>query len=265
MFPCNKRNTNSDILLRLKLQVAYIGTGFHGWQLQDGARTVQGCLEAAFCRLAGRPVRVHGAGRTDAGVHALGQVAHVDVPEAKRELPWQRALNALLPSDVSIVRLMPVSADFHARFDAVQKTYSYALWHESNWLQPQREAYVWQVGALDLDLMEQLARRLVGRRDWAAFQNQGSTVRSTVRTVWDIHRAAGYHSQESLWRFTADGFLKQMVRNLMGCLVMVGKGKLDGDQALEILARGKREYAPATAPARGLCLEQVDYGPAAGE
>ena len=256
--------TTIDPAIRLKFQVAYIGTGFHGWQLQDGARTVQGCLETALGRLAGGPVRVHGAGRTDAGVHALGQVAHVDVPATRRDLPWQRAMNALLPPDVTIVRLERVSETFHARFDAIQKTYTYTLWHEPRWLLPQRRAYTWQVGELDRDAMTRAALKLVGCRDWTAFQNQGTPVRSPVRTVQDIHVRAGTYSQESVWLFTADGFLKQMVRNLMGCLVMVGKGRLTTDQVMDILAQGRRESAPATAPAQGLCLERVDYGEGSG-
>lgn len=257
--------TASDPSIRLKLQVAYIGTGFHGWQLQDGVRTVQGCLETALERLAGRSVRVHGAGRTDAGVHALGQVAHVDVPATRRDLPWQRAMNALLPPDVTIARLEQVSETFHARFDAIQKTYSYTLWHETRWLLPQHAPYVWQVGELDRDAMSQTARKLIGRRDWSAFQNQGTPVRSPVRTVRDIHCKPGVHPRESVWLFTADGFLKQMVRNLMGCLVMVGKGRLSTDQVLAILGQRRRETAPATAPARGLCLERVDYAGGSGE
>jgi tRNA pseudouridine38-40 synthase len=256
--------TTSDSSIRLKFQVAYVGTDFHGWQLQNGARTVQGCLEEALEQLAGRSVRVHGAGRTDAGVHALGQVAHVDVPAARRDLPWQRALNALLPPDVTIVRLEQIAETFHARFDAIQKTYSYTLWHEPRWLLPQRRAYVWQVGELSLGAMEKAARKLIGSRDWSAFQNQGTPVRSPVRTVRDIHCKAGTCPQESVWLFTADGFLKQMVRNLMGCLVMVGKGRLTTDQVMVILAQGRRELAPATAPARGLCLERVDYGDGSG-
>lgn len=256
--------TTSDPLIRLKFQVAYIGTEFHGWQLQNGARTVQGCLETALEKLAGRPVRVHGAGRTDAGVHALGQVAHVDVSASRRDLPWQRALNALLPHDVTIVHLEQAPDTFHARFDAIRKTYSYTLWHEPRWLLPQRGAYVWQVGGMNLEAMALVAQMLVGRRDWSAFQNQGTPVRSPVRTLLDIHCKAGTYPQERVWLFTADGFLKQMVRNLMGCLVMVGKGRLTADQVLALLGQGRRESAPATAPARGLCLERVDYGDGSG-
>lgn len=252
--------TKSDTTQRLKLQIAYVGTAFQGWQLQSGgARTVQGCVEQALQRLAGCSVRIHGAGRTDAGVHSIGQIAHADVPATRSNLPWQRALNALLPPDIAIVGCKPVSDAFHARFDAVQKTYTYTLWHEPNWLLPQRSAYVWPVGRLDLEAMEQAAGRLIGRRDWSAFQNQGTPVRSPVRTVVDIHTRIGAHCQETVWHISADGFLKQMVRNLMSCLVMVGRGRLNTEKVLEILDSGRRGSAPATAPARGLCLERVDY------
>lgn len=246
-------------MIRLKLQLAYVGTNFHGWQLQDGARTVQGCLEAALGRLAGRPVRVHGAGRTDSGVHALGQVAHVDVPADRADLPWQRALNALLPLDLCVVRIESVSQTFHARFDAVHKTYSYTLWTEADYILPQRRAFVWQTGKLDEQAMAQAAGILVGRKDWSAFQNQGTPVRSAVRTVLDIHAEPGQHPRETVWFLTADGFLKQMVRNIMGCLVMVGRGRVTVDDVEVILRQRRRALAPATAPAQGLCLEQVAY------
>ncbi|SDB35807.1 tRNA pseudouridine38-40 synthase [Desulfonatronum thiosulfatophilum] len=244
---------------RLKLQLAYAGTDFHGWQLQDGARTVQGCLEKALAQLVGRPVRVHGAGRTDAGVHALGQVAHVQVPARRGNLPWQRALNALLPQDVCVVEVQIVPDSFHARFDANRKTYSYTLWTEPTYVLPQRKGYVWPVGRLDLEAMVQASKYLVGRRDWSAFQNRGTPVRSTVRTVFDVHPEIGGRPNETVWFFSADGFLKQMVRNMMGCLVTVGKGKLCADQVEAILRQGSRASAPATAPARGLCLERVEY------
>ncbi|GAB6058457.1 tRNA pseudouridine(38-40) synthase TruA [Desulfonatronum parangueonense] len=260
----NKLNKPDKPTIRLKLQLAYVGTDFHGWQLQDGTRTVQGCLEEAFAQLAGRAVRVHGAGRTDAGVHALGQVAHVLVPAERANLPWHRALNALLPPDVCVVGVQTVPDSFHARFDAVRKTYSYTLWTEPAYILPQRRAFVWPVGCLDTDAMVQAAKHLVGRRDWAAFQNQGTPVRSTVRTVLDVHPERGVRQHETVWFFSADGFLKQMVRNMMGCLVMVGKGKLSPAQVDAILQQGSRASAPATAPARGLCLEQVEY-PASSE
>lgn len=245
--------------VRLKLTLAYLGAGFHGWQLQAGARTVQGCLEQALAQLAGENVRVHGAGRTDAGVHALGQVAHVDVPASKADLPWQRALNALLPPDLAVVHVARASPTFHARFDAVRKTYSYTLWTEPGYLLPQRRPFVWPTGPLDQEAMTAAARKLEGRRDWSAFQNKGTPVRSSMRTVYDFHCEAGSRPEEAIWLISADGFLKQMVRNIMGCLVMVGKGRLSPAQMLELTEQGRRESAPATAPARGLCLERVDY------
>ncbi|HDQ41880.1 MAG TPA: tRNA pseudouridine(38-40) synthase TruA [Desulfonatronum sp.] len=247
-------------MVRLMLTLAYVGAKFHGWQLQADARTVQGCLEQALTRLAGCQVRVHGAGRTDAGVHALGQVAHADIPAARADLPWQRALNALLPTDIAVIRVVPVRPAFHARFDAVGKTYSYTLWTEPGYLLPQRKDFVWSTGPLDQALMTLAAQELVGRRNWSAFQNRGTAVRSPVRTVYDLHCEAGMRPEETIWLITADGFLKQMVRNIMGCLVMVGKRKLAVEEVLKLAEQRQRQAAPATAPAQGLCLEKVVYG-----
>lgn len=245
--------------VRLAMTLAYLGTDFHGWQFQPGKRTVQGTLEQAMARLAGQDVRVHSAGRTDSGVHALGQVAHADIPASRAGLPWQRALNALLPSDLSVVRVDHAASSFHSRFDALRKTYSYTLWTESSYLLPQRRAFVWATGPLNLEAMALAAKSLIGRRDWSAFQNQGTPVRSPVRTVFDIHCKAGTRPEETVWVISADGFLKQMVRNIIGCLVMVGKGRLTPEALLDLAEQGRREAAPATAPARGLCLERVDY------
>lgn len=245
--------------VRLKFTLAYQGAAFHGWQLQPGLRTVQGCLEQALSTLAGRDVRVHGAGRTDAGVHALGQVAHADVPGDKAGLPWQRALNALLPPDVTVIQAVVVRSSFHARFDARQKTYSYALWTEPTYLLPQRRPFVWAVGPVDENEMTRAAQHLVGRRDWSAFQNQGTPVRSPVRTIFAVHSARGVCPHETVWSISADGFLKQMVRNIIGCLVMIGKGRLTVEQMLRLLEQGRRDRAPATAPAQGLTLEKILY------
>jgi tRNA pseudouridine38-40 synthase len=244
---------------RLKLHLAYVGTRFHGWQLQDGARTVQGCLEQALGRLVGEPVRVHGAGRTDAGVHALGQVAHADIPASRAHLPWQRAINALLPGDVAVTRASLENSDFHARFSAVQKTYRYSLWLNPDYVLPQRRPFVWQVGPLDQQAMLRAADFFVGRKDWSAFQNQGTPVRSTVRTITDVQCEDPAPTHELAWIFCADGFLKQMVRNIMGCMVAVGKGKLSVQEVEDIQRQGRRHLAPATAPACGLSLDHIEY------
>lgn len=245
--------------VRLRLVVAYAGTAFHGWQLQAGDRTVQGVLEGALAVLAGGAVRVVGSGRTDAGVHALGQVAHADVPAVRAGLPWRKAINALLPRDVAVVAAGPAPPGFHARFWARRKTYAYTLWTEPEFVIPQRRPFVWNCGPVDGAAMAEAARMCLGTHDFAAMQNAGTEVKSTVRTLIAAVPGPGATPFETCWRFTADGFLKQMVRNLMGCLVAVGKGKVSPEDVRSLLSEGDRTRAPATAPARGLCLESVEY------
>ncbi|WP_316897475.1 tRNA pseudouridine(38-40) synthase TruA, partial [Pseudodesulfovibrio indicus] len=240
--------------------LAYEGTDFCGWQLQPSDRTVQGELERALSVILGGPVRVHGSGRTDSGVHALGQVAHFDCPDGREGFPWRRSLNALLPPDVRVVDAAEAADDFHARFGARSKTYEYRLWHEREFCLPQRRRFVWACGPVDFERMEAAARVLTGEHDFAAFQNVGTDVGSTVRTVISIERLAGESALESAWRFTADGFLKQMVRNLMGCMVACGRGKLSAEAVEAILASGDRTTAPATVPPQGLTLISVVYG-----
>jgi tRNA pseudouridine38-40 synthase len=244
---------------RFMLTLAYDGTAFSGWQLQPRDRTVQGVVEAALAVIVGSPVRVHGSGRTDAGVHAMGQAAHFDCPQGRASVPWQRALNALLPDDVRVTECRRVAPDFHVRYAALAKTYEYTLWHTRGFCLPQRRRFVWNCGPVDTAAMEAAAALLVGEHDFAAFQNVGTPVSSTVRTLTEVSRHPGRTSHESIWRFTADGFLKQMVRNLMGCLVACGRGKLSPDQAADILHRADRAQAPATAPPQGLTLISVDY------
>ena len=246
-------------MARIKLTLAYDGTGFSGWQLQPRDRTVQGELESALARILGSPARVHGSGRTDAGVHALGQVAHFDCPDGRADLPWQRALNATLPPDVRVVEAAPADDGFHARYSARSKTYEYALWHEPGYCLPQRRAFVWACGPVDFAAMEAAAGELAGEHDFAAFQNVGTPVKSTVRTLASLTRHPGATPQESVWRFEADGFLKQMVRNLMGCLVACGKARLALPEVRAILLSGDRSSAPATAPPQGLTLIGPEY------
>ncbi|MFP4391349.1 MAG: tRNA pseudouridine(38-40) synthase TruA [Desulfohalobiaceae bacterium] len=244
---------------RLKLELAYTGGNFHGWQLQPGLRTVQGVLEQALERICKVGVRVYGAGRTDAGAHALGQVAHLDLPENKVHVPWQKALNALLPWDVAVLRASWCDTEFHARFKALAKEYSYTLWTQEEYLLPQREPFVWKVGKLDLQAMQEAAEVLQGRHDFRAVQNVGTTVQSTVRNLQRIDFSPGFFPQETVIHFFADGFLKQMARNLASCLVAVGTRRMDVSSLQNILNSGQRQLAPATAPAKGLCLQRVCY------
>ncbi|WP_300159790.1 tRNA pseudouridine(38-40) synthase TruA [Solidesulfovibrio sp.] len=251
---------------RLRLTIAYDGTHFAGWQLQapGGGRTVQGCLEEALGKLSGASVRVHGAGRTDSGVHALAQVAHCDVPEDRAGLPWQRALNAVLPRDMTVTAAAAVPDDFHARFSATGKVYRYTLWTEPAFILPWRRPYVWNVGRvaarLDTAAMDACAALFTGYHDFAAFQNAGSHVSGTERLVRAVTRLPPDTAGEMVWEFRAEGFLKQMVRNLTGALVAVGAGKVSSEDIRSVLTSGRRGLAPATAPASGLCLVAVEYG-----
>lgn len=257
-------------MARLKLTLAYTGARLHGWQIQEHKtgrqpRTVQGCLEQAFAKILGAPIRVQGASRTDAGVHALCQVAHVDVPDEKAGIQWQRALNHNLPRDVEVIDVTPVPETFHARYDAQSKIYTYSVWLNRQYVLPQRRVFVWETGPLDLEAMDRAAAHFVGEHDFASFQNIGSIVQSTVRTLLSINRTgpapeeSGPGWPEVVWRFHGQGFLKQMVRNLMGCLVYVGRGKLDADVVPQLLALRDRNAAPPTAPAQGLTLERMFY------
>ncbi|SKA83236.1 tRNA pseudouridine38-40 synthase [Paucidesulfovibrio gracilis DSM 16080] len=248
-------------MCRICLTLAYDGTDYAGWQVQPGQRTVQGVLERALRPLigVGEDVRVHASGRTDSGVHALGQVAHVDVPTSRRDLPWQKALNATLPPDVRVVAAREVPATFHARFSAISKTYAYTLWLDPDYVLPQRRRHVWHCGPLDLNALDRAAAFLLGEQDFAAFRNTGTETRSTVRTMHRVWRSSGVHPAECVLRFQASGFLKQMVRNLTGCLVAVGRGKAEPENVRSYLKEGDRSAAPATAPAQGLCLERVEY------
>ncbi|GAB7079478.1 tRNA pseudouridine(38-40) synthase TruA [Megalodesulfovibrio paquesii] len=255
---------------RLKLTLAYKGTRYQGWQLQaqelhgKAQRTVQGVVEDAVRTICEQHIRVHGSSRTDSGVHALGQVCHLDIPEHKQRVDWQLALNGLLPKDVQVVRAEWAAPDFHARFDAVSKRYAYRFWHSRRFVLPQRRPYVWMTGEVDLDRMDQAARHFVGEHDFAAFCNAGSAVKGTVRTITRLERVSSgaEHALESVWHIEASGFLKQMVRNIMGCLRDIGLKRLSPDAVPEILASRERMNAPCCAQAQGLTLEEIFFRPA---
>ncbi|MDR1242065.1 MAG: tRNA pseudouridine(38-40) synthase TruA [Deltaproteobacteria bacterium] len=273
-------------MARIKLTVAYLGTGFAGWQIQSFnqgavARTVQGVLEEALRLILGVPVRVHSAGRTDAGVHADRQVAHFDTPEKECRVRrwsgfnWQSALHRLLPPDISILKAEEVPPSFHARFDCTGKVYAYHLWLERNYIPPKIRAFAWACGTADFNRMQQAANMLPGRRDFAGFQNAGSPQADTVRTLYSITpffpglpgepasppaNADGRQIRYLAWRFHGDGFLKQMVRNLMGFIVWAGQGKIQPEDAGSLFAGKHRRAANfPTAPAWGLTLTDVLY------
>lgn len=246
-------------MIRIKLTLAYDGTEYCGWQYQPNDRTVQGELEKALAVILGESPRVHGSGRTDSGVHALGQVVHFDCADDRRTINWQRGLNALMPRDIRVVEYSIVPNDFHVRYSALSKTYEYSLWHNRDYCLPQRYRFVWECGPVELAPMQEAASILMGEHDFAAFQNVGTDIKNTVRTISDISFHRGATEFETVWRYSATGFLKQMVRNLMGCLVACGRGKMTPEEVHSILLSKDRTLAPNTAPASGLTLLSVEY------
>jgi len=245
-----------------RLLLEYDGSEFHGWQAQPaGQRTVQRCLADALADLAGHPVRVTGSGRTDAGVHAVGQVASVELALDLEPRAIRRALNARLPSDLAVLGVERVGAAFDARRDALGKLYRYRVWNggERSPLRAASSAYV--RGRLDLGAMREAAASLVGCRDFASFQAAGSGVVQTRRRLTRL-AASGEPGAEIEFEVEGSGFLRHMVRNLVGTLLEVGQGRRPRDSMAALLAARDRSLAGPTAPARGLCLVAVRYAPA---
>ena len=227
-------------------------------------------LEEALGPFEGGPPTVHGAGRTDAGVHALGQVASVRARTRHSVATLQRALNAVLPADVRVVSVEDAPPAFHARFDAVSKTYEYRI-ANTPFVSAFEYRYAWHVpGALNVEAMRLGAQALLGRHDFAAFQSTGGDVHTTERTILSITvgsdrgqtgvRPGSDQGQTPLViRVTGDGFLRHMVRSIAGTLVDVGLGRWPASQVAQILAGRDRSRAGRAAPAAGLCLVRVDY------
>jgi len=254
----------------LKLVLAYDGTRFVGWQRQASGDSVQGLLEEALARFEGATVTVHGAGRTDAGVHALGQAASVAVNFDHDAATVQRALNAQLPDDIRVIDVAEAASDFHARFSARSKTYQYEM-RITPVSYPFDRAYVWHLPEpLDVDAMRQAAAALIGTHDFAAFRSTGTETSSTVRTIYRSQLLDGGHvgvgrafsaSPPGLlaYEVTGDGFLRHMVRAIVGTLVDIGRGRRPAQAMADLIAGGTRADAGATAPAHGLFLVRVDY------
>lgn len=242
----------------LKLTIAYDGTQYVGWQRQAEGESVQGLLETALSRFEGAPVTVHGAGRTDAGVHALGQVASVSVHFDHDVRTLARALNAQLPDDVRVLDVAEVADGFHARFSATAKTYRYQM-RPGVVAPPFDRAFVWHLAEpLDVDAMDRAARALLGTHDFAAFQSAGGDVRDAVRTL-DRSQVARAEGGLVLYEVRGNGFLRHMVRAIVGTLVEVGRGRWPVADVAAILSGADRARAGATAPAHGLVLVRVDY------
>jgi tRNA pseudouridine38-40 synthase len=241
----------------LKITLAYDGTRFVGWQRQSGGESIQGLLEEALGRFEGAAVTAHGAGRTDAGVHALGQVASARVGCAHEPAAITRGLNATLPPDVRVLRVEDADESFHARFSATGKTYRYQI-RNTPVASPFDRAFAWHLPEpLALDAMASAAELLVGKHDFNAFRSIGSETSTTVRTV----TRSGWRADAGVlsYEISGDGFLRHMVRTVVGTLVEIGRGWRAADDVKTLLAGGVRAQAGATAPPHGLFLVSVDY------
>jgi tRNA pseudouridine38-40 synthase len=244
---------------RIRLTLQYDGAAYAGWQVQPGLTTVQGTLEAALEPLCGGQVRVTGAGRTDAGVHALGQVAHFDTEATHDDGVWVRALNAHLPRDVVVRQAREVPEAFHARYSAEGKHYRYRVLNRPERC-PFRRAYAWFLPMpLDVEAMERAATCLVGSHDFSSFRASGCGAKSPVRRLDRV--GVKRVEDEVVFDLEGAGFLKQMVRNIVGTLVEVGRGRKAPPWTAEVLAAKDRRAAGETAAAWGLTLVRVAYPP----
>jgi tRNA pseudouridine38-40 synthase len=242
---------------RLALIVEYDGTRFVGWQSQRSGRSVQTILAAAVSAVADRPIDVCAAGRTDAGVHALGQVVHFDCDVARTARQWLLGINSNLPDDVAVHWVGEVEPDFDARRSAVERRYRYSI-HSSRTRPAIRRRVVWWIReVLDAGAMTAAAVRWLGERDFTSFRaaNCQSTTPMRCLTGFRIQRRGSLLEIE----FTANAFLYHMVRNLVGALVEIGRGRHDPRWAAALLEARDRRLAPPTAPASGLCLVGVRY------
>lgn len=249
--------------MNYKLTLQYDGTDFHGWQIQDEGRTVQGELTRVLTLLNGGEVSVHGSGRTDAGVHAEGQVASVQLQRPFEPEKLCSALNGNLEHDVRVMNAEVVSDDFHARYSALGKTYLYRIIN-SRVISPFWVRYTYkEARALDLARMRDAAQLFVGEHNWTAFSAAQSDAQSRVRNVVsvDINVRSDDRAQAPLIEIeaTANGFLRYMVRSMVGALIAVGLGDLEPEEIRVAIESGERPLAIVTAPACGLTLLRVQY------
>jgi len=247
-------------MTNFKITVEYDGRPFAGWQRQgpEAGPTVQGVLEEALSRLCGHPVTIHGSGRTDAGVHARGQVASFVTAGRRTAREVVRGGNALLPPAVAILAAEEAPADFHARFSALGKVYEYD-YAVGPTRRPLRQGRAWQVGPnLDWGAVERALPALAGEHDFRAFRAAGSETRGSVRTIFEASLSS---PEPDLKRLTlaGSGFLRHMVRTVAGLLAEIGRGRVPASALPEIILAGDRGRAGPTAPPDGLCLARVIY------
>ena len=249
--------------MNYKLTLQYDGTDFHGWQMQGAERTVQGELARVLSLIDGRAVSVHGSGRTDAGVHAEGQVASVHLEREISPEKLRGAINGNLARDVRVMEACAVADDFHARYSARGKTYLYRIFN-ARVVSPFWYRYaLHEARPLDVERMRACARLFLGQHDWTAFASAQVETQTRVRDItrldvserWDERGRARLIEIET----SADGFLRYMVRSIAGTLLALGRGEMDEERVERAIVGGARELAGATAPPHGLTLMRVQY------
>jgi len=248
---------------KIKLLLSYDGSGYQGWQRQPGKATIQGALEEALGKIYAQPVKTVGSGRTDAGTHALGQVAHFEAPKTlKGEERLMRALNSLLPENIVVKKAWLAPEDFHALFAARRKTYIYRIWNSPVRSALWRERALWVPQPLNLARLNEISQGLVGEHDFKSFQTTGTAVKTTIRSIEEARWKAlsGEHLIE--FRIRGNGFLKQMVRNLVGTLLHLERNGGGAEELKAIFDARDRQKAKTTVPAHGLYLYRVEYPPA---
>lgn len=246
---------------KVKLLISYDGTDYEGWQRQaDGKPTIQEALETALSRLFNQRITVTASGRTDAGVHAEAQVIHFTAPKDPTSMKLVRALNSLLPESIAVKKAWLAPEEFHAQRSAVQKTYRYLI-HNSPIPDPLRRRFTtWLKKPLNVEKLNEITKPLLGEHDFKSFQTSGTVLKTTVRTILKAQWAV---VDENLieFRITGTGFLKQMVRNIVGTALYLNQNDLGPDEMQRILEAKDRQFAKNTAPAQGLRLESVEYPP----
>jgi len=243
--------------MKFAIGVSYCGAGLEGWQSQPSGNTVQDHLELALSEISSERIAVTGAGRTDTGVHASAQVAHFETSAERPESAWVRGVNSLLPNGIAVQWATPVAGDFHARYSAVSRSYRYVLYNHA--VRPALFAgrTGWFHLPLDLKKMRKAAGCLIGEHDFSSFRSAECQAKSPVRTLESVEiRASGAYF---LFDFTANAFLHHMVRNIVGCLVYIGKGRHPPQWIAELIAARDRRLAAPTFPAEGLYLFGVRY------
>jgi len=248
--------------MRIALGVEYDGAGFSGWQTQNDVRTVQACLEQALSRVADHPLRVQCAGRTDAGVHATGQVVHFDTRSLRSDRSWVLGANVNLPQDINVLWAKPVSAEFNARYSAIGRCYRYEILNRNTRSALLRQRAVWHHVSLDAERMHRAGQTLLGEHDFSSYRAQGCQAKSPVRRV--IRLSVRRTGERVILEIMANAFLHHMVRNIAGVLMAIGRGDRPEIWARDVLELRERALGGVTAPPQGLYLVGVEYPPELG-